>query len=137
MADEGKKAREANQDKEVKVFAVADLGCHWGALCVDFTNKTTHFGHSMDHGARNMGATAVTIVKDWFEACGTPCDGWDYERLHVGQQGHESGSCGISALNAIECLLDPRTEGWEKGRSRHHRMRYLRLLTEPAEVCST
>jgi len=137
MVGEGKRAREAKQDKEVKVFAVTDMEGHWGALCVDFTKERILFGHSLDKGALpETVPTCVKALKIWLACCGVPTNGWDFDRLDVPQQAG-GGSCGINALNAIERYFDPRVEYWTSKRSRYHRVRYLRLLTELAEVCST
>lgn len=137
MADEGKRAREANEDKEVKVFAVADLGGHWGALCADFTEEKILSGHSLDKGILSERTVALFALKTWLRFCGSPVDDWQIERLDVPQQDSGSGSCGINACNAIERHFDPTVERWTGERSRHHRIRFLRLLTESAEVRST
>lgn len=138
MADEARKALEAKQNKDVKVFAVTDLQGHWGALCVDFMKEEILFGHSLDRGMQpDRPPPAVQVLGKWLDCCGVSVNGWYRGRLDVAQQGPGSGSCGINALNAIERYLDPRVEFWAGKRSRYHRVRLLRLLTGPAEVCST
>lgn len=122
--------------KDVKAFAVANFESHWGALCVDFTEKIILFGHSLDKRVLTRGSPAVKALKKWLRQCGVSLDDWDYGRMDVAQQDSGSGSCGINALNAIERHFDHRVEFWTNERSRYHRIRYLKLLTESDEVCS-
>jgi hypothetical protein len=136
MTDEGKKARDANENKDIKAFAVTNLGGHWGALCVDFTAKKLLFGHSRDMCQFPKRLDALAALKKWLACCGTHVGNWSQERLDVPQQDDASGSCGINAVNAIERHFDPTVERWTGDRSKYHRTRFLQLLTESTEVCS-
>ncbi|KAF9344064.1 hypothetical protein BGX34_006032, partial [Mortierella sp. NVP85] len=130
---------EAKEKVDVKAFAVTDLEDHWGSVCVDFVEKRILFGHSTDRGLIKNHAV-FDVTRNWLENCGVPTKEWSVARLNVAQQLGGSGSCGINAVNAIERCIKPSVEIWTRERSRHHRLRYLRLLIEgfnDNDRCST
>jgi hypothetical protein len=127
MAREG---RDAMEGESIKAFAVANMGGHWGAVCVDFVEKRILFGHSLDRGDLPSRATSEFRATDyWLKECGVSTERWTYGRFNVAQQSG-SGSCGINAANAIERSLEPSVDLWTGEKSRFHRMRFLKLLIE-------
>jgi hypothetical protein len=132
MAREG---RDTTKREPIKAFAVANMGGHWGAVCVDFVGKRILFGHSLDHGdLPSRDTSEFRAAAYWLNECGVPTERWTYERFNVAQQ-NGSGSCGINAANAIERSLEPSVELWTGERSRFHRMRFLKLLIEVKFRC--
>lgn len=134
MVLEGRIARRANETKEVKAFAVLYLGGYWGAVCVDFVAEKLLIGDSLDNGHFSAHSDVLSLLKKWLQNCGIVVNDWNHDSLDVPYQDAASGSCGITALNTIERQYDPTVERWTSKRSRYHRIRLLRLLTEPIEV---
>ncbi|KAG0200263.1 hypothetical protein BGX31_004094 [Mortierella sp. GBA43] len=69
----------------------------------------------------------------WLRVCGARVENWSQVvgRFHVPRQPAGSGSCGVIALNAIECSMNPSLGLWTAEESTFHRQRYLMLLTQP------
>lgn len=130
----------AQQNLTAKAFTVMNTGDHWAPLCIDFTQKSILFGDSLDDGRPRLGPKRLGHVQRWLSSCDVDVESWNItedkiQRLDVPLQPRgRSGSCGVIALNSIERGIDPSVERWSHGKSAHHRLRYLALLTRPYKV---
>ncbi|KAF9151639.1 hypothetical protein BGX20_005370, partial [Mortierella sp. AD010] len=110
-----------------KVFAVVQMGDHWGAACIDFKERRVYFGDSMK---RTFPSDARKAIARWLVHIGMDLTKWDpcVHLFHVPRQVN-SGSCGVIALNTIERVLNGKLSIWTNGHAACHRLRLMQLMT--------
>ncbi|KAF9082077.1 hypothetical protein BGX29_004092, partial [Mortierella sp. GBA35] len=113
-----------------RVFGIYQSGNHWLVACVDFKARRVFYGDSISYAFPVYVRRAIiqwlisvlpgTEIRDRLKD-------WTLQRLDMPQQ-RSSGSCGLIAANAIECILDPKIQPWSRSRPEFYRMRLLKML---------
>ncbi|KAF9081870.1 hypothetical protein BGX23_000355, partial [Mortierella sp. AD031] len=113
-----------------RAFGIYQSGNHWLVVCVDFKARRVFYGDSINYAFPVYVRRAIiqwlisvlpgTEIRDRLKD-------WTLQRLDMPQQ-RSSGSCGLIAANAIECILDPKIQPWSRSRPEFYRMRLLKML---------
>ncbi|KAG0009307.1 hypothetical protein BGZ81_003510 [Podila clonocystis] len=130
---------EKNPMHDVKLFGVilTEHNSHWNVIAIDFASKKVLLGDSLD-GGHFQEARYPNILQGAFAhltACGVATNDWTSSRFPVEQQG-DGGSCGIAAVNAIECFLEPGAEVFLSTRTKYFRLKYAMYITSMGEAVS-
>lgn len=130
---------EKNPTHDVKLFGVVltEHNSHWNVIAIDFAAKKVLLGDSLD-GGRFQEVRYPNILQGAFAhltACRVATEDWTLARFPVEQQG-DGGSCGIAAVNAIECFLEPGAEVFLSSRAKYFRLKYAMYITSTGEAVS-
>jgi hypothetical protein len=129
-----------------KAYTIVHMGDHWGAIAIDFENRTIAFGDSMYRPAPPVAITAVTR---WIRERLGHQEAQHYSLVRLAAKRPKDGaSCGVIAALAIEndihtcppecSCSESANKAWEKVHSKSPnelRVRYLSLLSGLSEVC--
>jgi hypothetical protein len=108
-------------------FAFNKRSVHWAPCVVSTKDLIVYQGDSL-----GWAADKTMLAKlQWFLADVTDVQGqWTEKPLTVPNQGLDSGSCGIVALNAIHTFIDPSVPLWHQEDATMHRLTWLKKLLQ-------
>ncbi|KAK3804993.1 MAG: hypothetical protein J3R72DRAFT_508360, partial [Linnemannia gamsii] len=118
-----------------RAFGIYNSKGHWFVVCIDFQQRQVFEGDSLnwgmpDHVRQAIIQWLVSALPDSGDSF-VPMnrlEGWTFHKLDMPRQGGDSGSCGIVAANAIECILDPKAAPWTRQKRVSFRLRLLRMM---------
>lgn len=125
-------------------FGIYNNMRHWFVVCIDFQQRQVFEGDSLNWGMPSHVRQAivkwlVSVLPDSDDSSMpmNRLEGWTFHKLDMPQQGGDSGSCGIVAANAIECILDPKAAPWTRQKRVSFRLRLLRMMMNDTSFVST
>jgi len=112
---------------DIIAFAFNKRSVHWAPCVVSTKDLIVYQGDSL-----GWAADKTMLAKlQWFLADVTDVQGqWTEKPLTVPNQGLDSGSCGIVALNAIHTFIDPSVPLWRQEDATMHRLTWLKKLLQ-------
>jgi Ulp1 family protease len=107
------------------VFTFNKRHVHWAPCIVLTKDLVVYQGDSLHWAAdETMLARLQWFLMDLMDMQGQ----WTKKALTVPDQGRDSGSCGIVALNAIHTFINPSVPSWRQEDAAKHRRIWLKNL---------